>query len=1480
MSPAPRSGGRRPSAAAIRAAKASDGKQQHLDWLNLVEVSGPFLTLPVLLRTWPQLEGVPKERRADIRLHHGIWQDDRKGAGRLGWIDFQLRTLLEWGDALHLREGAGLFGDSGESLAEDDALLDRFAVSPPGSDATVRPDFALVRPGTDPAAGPDTAALTRHVPILGLVLPPDTVPTRRIKGDSWSASGVDRLAHVLRHHGVELGLVTDGRWWSLVWAPPGGVTTSVTFDTIAWNESADLVAVRAWVSLLRRGRFFGRPEDELLPALLRESLDGQEDVTEALGIQVRQAVELLVDSIGRAEAKMVKRGGKGLSGVPASEVYRGAVAVMMRVVFLLFAEERGLLPADNELYAEAYSAGRLYETLDERRRADGEDSLEHTTAAWHRLIALFHAVHGGVNHPLLTLPAYDGSIFDPKRFPWLEAVPEGADGTDADATRAADGHASLLPIDDRTVLHVLDSVQFVVVNKERRRLTFRALDVEQIGYVYEGLLSYDGKRAQDTVLGLIGKPGLEHEVGLTELEELAAPFGVGARAVPGQKPDLPGLAKKLHERFKDPKPPATASKMEKLLAPGDEQARGKALHRLLAVTENDRDLAERILPFHGLLREDLRGLPVVIPEDGLYVTESRLRKNTGTHYTPRALAQQVAEGALEPLVYRPGPLQTADKKQWKLVKADEILKLKVADIAMGSAAFLVAACRYLADKLIDAWVEEEDEEALAFRGSHRDQAGAVTAADAESDPVVIRARRLIIEHCLYGVDINPMAVEMAKLSLWLISMDPERPFTFLDDRLVAGDSLLGITSLEQLEVMDLDARRGRERHKRGVIDFTAGVRELVHELAEDRKRIGDMPGETLKDIADKRTILADVQERAKRVNLLADLTAGAALASHGSGPLPARESLKKEMARHGWSLKRSEAPMAAAGMGFAVAKGLEGATEEARSLAREWLATDLPEGGFEREPVHWPLVFPEVFEGGGFDAVIGNPPFLGGTKISGSYGKSYQLHLGASVARTIGNRCDLVGYFTLRAHQVLSSVGQLGIVATNTLAQGDTREVSLDQILRRGAEIRQAVKSARWPSKSAVLEYCAVWISASPLAENAPRVLGGKSTPNGISSSLNPNSRTSNHVEPLIAGQGIAHVGSYVLVVDGFTLSKNEALEWISEDSHYRDVLAPFLSGKGLTENPIFEPDRWVINFRDWPEEKAKSYPLAYQKLLREVKPECEKKDPKSYNGLMSRWWQFWRIRNELTSAITPLDRCIVITLHSKHVMPALVPSRQVFSHALGVFASADTALLAYLSSAAHYWWAIDRSSTMKGDLRYTPTDVFETLVRPSLTEELRGLGAQMDADRCRLMRDRSIGLTPTYNLVHDPDCHDEDIVALRAIHRAIDEATARAYGWDDLLEAPSGLDHGFHETDQGTRYTIGLVVRTEIIDRLRELNQQHYAAEVAAGLHKGKSGSKGKRAQGAAKKALREEIPGTEEGDPARNFEGDGLFPPEDALF
>ncbi|SDT42906.1 hypothetical protein SAMN05216371_2263 [Streptomyces sp. TLI_053] len=1429
-------------------AKALDGRAQHQEWLELTEVSGPFLTMPVLLGTWPQLDAVEREQRNRLRARHADWQTDMV-AGRDEWVAYVLRDLLEWGDALELRQGE-----------DDDLALDLFTVDVPEHGARLRADFALVEPGGGAlGAEPDAAAAAKRVPLIGMVVPTGTVPTARAAwGGEWSATPADRLARLCRHHGIPLGLVTDGRWWCLVWAPVGGVTTTALFDTVGWNEAAERNVVRAWISLLRRRRFFEYEAAETLEGLLKKSLEAGEEVTDALGVQVRQAVELLVDAIGRADARAMERGAVGLHAedVSAQEVYRAAVAVMMRVVFLLFAEERGLLPASSQVYAESYSAGRLCADLEARALAEGEGALEHTTAAWHRLIALFHAVYGGVKHPELELPAYDGSIFDPTKYPWLE---QGS---------------PLLAIDDRTVLHMLQSVQYVQIGrgktKERRRLTFRALDVEQIGYVYEGLLSYDGKRAVDTVVGLIGPVGLEHEVPLRELESMAASCR-----------DVTALAKKISEAYKEPKPGiGAAGKIEKLLAPLAGEAVDEA-KRLLYAACRDRALVERLLPFFGIIRRDLRDLPVVMPAGALYVTQSSLRKNTGTHYTPRRLAEEVVTHALEPLVYRVGPLQTAKTEDWVHKTAEEILDLKVADIAMGSGAFLVAACRYLADRLIDAWVREKRQDAIDFRSGR--VVDTVTAVDAESDPIVVKARREIIEHCLYGVDINPAAVEMAKLSLWLVSMDPTQPFTFLDDRLVAGDSLLGITSLDQLKAVHLDIAKG------DLIGSAADTERLVEEAAQARHAITEIKGKDLSALAEKRKLLEGVRKHTARLQLIGDLIAGAALATCASGRV-------EWYAPNSGDRVRDLFPLAA---GAAKALGLGDVDEETAEVARahrlalEWLTSELPDGGLERRPVHWPLEFPEVFqERGGFDAVIGNPPFLGGKKLTGAMGEAYREYMVDYLAAGMRGNADLVAYFELRAHELLNENGQSGLIATNTLAQGDTREVGLDQLEAAGVEIRRAVKSAPWPSNSAVLEYCAVWTSKSASLNGAEWIIGRDVVHHGISTSLNPKTREASWAEVLDGSSGKSFQGAIILGL-GFTLSESEARAWIAEDPSCKDVLFPYLNGQDVNSSPAHKSDRWVINFHDWPEARARNYARPFARIESDVKPERQRRNS---NGafqlrkpLPQRYWHYADKRPALTTAINRLDRCVVIARVSKVVMPVLVSTGQVFSEATVVFASDDLGMLALLSSAAHYWWTIDRASTLETRIRYTPTDVFETLVRPPLTSDLRVAGSKLDSFRRELMLRRDMGLTATYNLVYDPDCNDGDIVELRAIHEEIDRATIAAYGWYDLLD-PTGatrpadpthetfpLDHGFHETDQGTRYTIGLLARTEIIDRLRRLNHQAYADEVFLGLHKKpnlRPDLPSPSAEARRRKAERPRVSG------APGFGDDGLFPPEGALF
>ncbi|EIV94893.1 type IIL restriction-modification enzyme MmeI [Frankia sp. QA3] len=1414
-----RGGSGGPGGSGRRRPPVQDGAAQHRDWLSLIDVSGPFLSLPVLRRVWPTLDALEKKTRERLRREHAAWLD-APAAGQRDWARFVLAELLGWGDALVWPEAAGRVEagtvdartvdartdarteTEAETEAETGAAdpLSALAVDVDQHDTRVVPSFVLVDPNVD-VAGAGAGVKPDAVRLLGLVVAPGQSPTGRIAGQAWAATPVDRAALACRHHGVELALVTNGRQWALVWAPRGGVTTTAVFDAVSWPEAAERDVVRAFVSLLCRRRFFGVPDAETLVPLLNASLGSQEEITEALGIQVRQAVELLVAAFGRWHVAEHARGGIGLRDIGEHDVYRGAVAVMMRIVFLLYAEERGLLPADNELYAGTYSVGRLCAEL-EQQLSDGatEDDLEQSTAAWHRLRAVFTAVYTGVDHPRLRMHAHGGSLFDPGTHPWLP-----------------------LGVDDRTVLHMLRAVQYIQVgsgrSRERRTLSFRSLDVEQIGYVYEGLLSYDARRAPagEVIVGLVGKEGLEAEVRLSELEELAS-----------RHRGRPLLAAALAEKFAA-SGLGSAKAVEKRLVPLEAAEREEARKALLAVTRGDYPTAERLLPFYGLLRRDLRDQPVVILESGLYVTESPLRKNTGTHYTPRFLAEEVANNALEPLVYAPGPLQTADTTAWKLRSSTDILALKVADIAMGSAAFLVAAARYLGARLVEAWTLEGDPRARGRSDASlpgHDETGEWLGRDAEEDEVVVEARRAIIEHCLYGADINEMAVEMAKLSLWLVSMDTRRPFTFLDDKLVAGDSLLGITSLDQLEYMHLDPAKGREIHededRPDFFRWTFGVRELVRDVAAERRELVETDGSTLEGLDEKERLLDDAMKRTAQVRLFADALIGATLARAGRG-------------ERGQKIASQEAAKLAAD----VAEGGEGMDDAKREIKR-WLATDYVDGSFNREPIHWPLVFPEVFEKGGFDAIVGNPPFLHGSRITGSSGVAYRDYLVANIAFGARGNADLVAYFFLRVHRIIAEHGHVGLIATNTLAQGDSRAVGLDRILSGGVCIRRAIKSAPWPSKSATLEFCAVWTSMDKIGESARPLLDGNLVKE-ISSSLDISDSGPRTFYRLAKSAKLVHYGTYVHGT-GFTVEPGLAANWIKSNSKSKEVLYPYLNGQDLNSNPDFEASRWIINFRTMPLECIAEYPKEHAWILQKVKPERMKSGTRQLREL---WWQYKRPTLELFEVLNRLDQVVVIAATSSLAMPAMVAARQVFSHALIVFPTADPAMLNLLSSAPHYWWAYSRGSSLKGDLRYTPSDVFETFPLPMLSGDMQKLGERLDAFRREVMLGRQSGLTKTYNLVFDSACKDADIVELREIHRLIDEATFRAYGWDDMIER--GLDHGFHPAGKYTRYTIGPWAQREVLDRLLELNHVRYAEEVAAGLHEKGARKKGARAKPAA---------------------------------
>ena len=1311
----------------------------HDDWLNLLERSGPFLTVPVLSRVWPAgLDPVADMMMDDVRPAFDAWRKDPVGEQR-PWVSFVLGRLLDWGAC----------------LVQGPDLPAGLQTAVPERDATIRANFAFKAPdGT--------------VRLIGMVLPPGTKPAARTVG-GWPASPADRLAVLLRRCEVPLGLATDGRWWALVWAPPQGVTSVAVWDAGLWLEERTTLA--AFHCLLERLRFLGVQAADTLPALLSAALDQQADITEGLGRQVRQAVEMLVQTIGRVG----RHGGPAealVAELDPDEVYHGAVTVMMRLLFLLFAEERLLLPADDELYHSSYSAGGLVDALRDEANRVGEEALELRSAGWQRLLALFRGVHRGVAHDRLPIPAYGGVVFDPDRHPWLEGR----------ASAEEPVGERVLPLDDRTVLHALEALQFVRIGDERRRLTFRTLDVEQIGYVYEGLLGYDARRAEEPVVGLVGKSGEEPEFAVPELQQVGGDLAALAERI--------GLSEARVQRLMTPAKDATGEQLLRVACSGDD------------------GLMSAVQPFAGLLRKDLRGLPMVIPAGGLYVTVSPRRRLSGTHYTPRELAEQVVVGALKPLVYSPGPLETDDRAKWRRRPSSELLGLKVADIAMGSGAFLVSACRYLAGELIEAWATEGNPRALERQ---REVDG--VAVDAESDPLVIEARREVIEHCLYGGDINDMAVEMAKLSLWLISLAWERPFSFLDDRLVCGDSLLGLTSLDQLRMLHLDTQAARRKAGEQGFDLWGLVRETLDKVEQLRRDIAEQPLRDVRDAQAKARMLSEAAQLSRPLTAIADVMVGTAMVAAGARRDAGDDFLRvAESARK--LLQETDSPTRA------------GLLSELEDAVAYQLDTGRPEGAFERRPTHWPLAFPEVFEAGGFDAVIGNPPFLGGKKLTGAFGVAYREFLVRNVARGARGHADLLAYFLLVAHQLLNDRGQTGLIGTNTMAQGDTREVGLDQITSDGATIRAAIKSAHWPTRTVNLEYAVLWSSRASPAADVVRILEGRAVPY-ITSSLDPVEADLGRPFRLSENQGKAFIGSYVLGM-GFTVTPEEAQRLMERDERNREVLFPYINGEDLNSRPDCSASRWVINFHDWSLGRAAEYPDCLEIVRRLVMPERQRLKPDgSYalrRPLPQTWWIYADKRPGLYRAIEGMGRVLAIALTSKVVMPAQLSTGLVFSHATGVFAYEDDGHLALLSSAFHYWWAITYASTMRTDVRYTPSDVFDTFPQPEITSRLATAGEALEAHRRPLMLDRQLGLTSVYHEVHASDVRDPAVEDLRELHIEIDRAVAEAYGWDDLP-----LEHGFHDTRQGVRFTISGSAREVILRKLLELNHRRHDEEVAA---------------------------------------------------
>ncbi len=864
-------------------------------------------------------------------------------------------------------------------------------------------------------------------------------------------------------------------------------------------------------------------------------------------------------------------------------------------------------------------------------------------------------------------------------------------------------------------------------------------------------------------------------------------------------------------------------------------------------------------------------MPRGLAPGSLILQPTAERRRSGSHYTPPALTEPIVAEAFRPWLERCNHEPTAE----------QILALKVCDPAMGSGAFLVAVCRFLAGWLVAAW---EDPDGPGFPPEFR--------AEWDKD---LYARRLIAQRCLYGVDKNPFAVNLAKMSLWLVTLSKELPFTFVDHALKEGDSLGG----EERNTIEAELKAASKQR-----EIWEGRLQQLREREKDDFALFHLDSRSDPDDSRKREALRELQKSTAFLRTTGDLM----VASFFNGSKPKdREELQK--------IYLAETVTAA------TAVDLEAVMEEPLQRLRG--------GEKDIKPLHWQLEFPDVFDRDqpGFDVFVGNSPFAVKNTIAegspaGILDWFKQLH-----PESHGN-ADLLAHFFRRCFHLLRPGGSLGLIATNTIAQGDTRSTGLRWICLNGGTIYAARKRYKWPGVAAVV------VSVVHLLKGAYSgvKLLEKRPVSQITAFLFANG---GHDDPkqLAANAGKSFVGSYLLGM-GFTFDDCGPADdetpgipspiatmhrLIAENPKNAEVIFPYIGGEEVNSSPTHAHHRFAIDFRDRNENDCKE---AWPSIMRIIKTKVQPDRTRLKAGgkfvlrspLPEKWWIHAEKRPALYGAIHACKEVIVNSQVSSHICFAVKDANMVFGHTLYVYPLDRRSEFAALQSSIHISWALLQASSMKDDPRYSAADCFETFPFPTALLDsasndpahdasrqcLEAIGERYHQFRAELMVANNEGLTSTYNRFHDPAETSSGLLELRRLHGEMDQAVLAAYGWSDVPQpGPAdslcgfGLDYLDLEEDaqlpdemqerigsgelffwdagdaldfQGQLQAYGAItgrrklpwryrwpdaVRDDVLARLLALNAERYEEEVNLGLQSNRASQRPSRTKQTSKESV-----------------------------
>jgi hypothetical protein len=1314
----------------------------HQEWLGYVQPSGLVVSIPAMIeaRVYVNRNISPDHQRFLSAL-----PTDRDGEPVPEIANFPefARSVFGWAPE-------DLYGAPGAS-----ALPETLEAPLPAYGETLRPTYALhdFQP-TDPA---------REWILLIEVLPGETDldSVAALEARRWQASPQARFERLLRETGIGIGLLVNGRQIRLVYAPRIESSGYITFNLSDMVKVAGRPIFAALHELLYSDRMFGDPK-ERLPAILENSRKYQNVVSTQLAGQVLEALYELLRGFQAADDQLHGELLRDILARDPNLVYGGLLTTLLRLVFLMYAEDRGLLSNDS-VYANYYSVTGLYERL----RADAgryPDTMYQRYGAWAQLLALFRLVYEGGSHGGMRIPPREGYLFDPDRYPFLEGRRQRTD------------EPAIPRVSDGVLYHVLSKLMVL----DGERLSYRTLAVEQIGSVYETIMGFDLQVAAGRSIAI--KPAKKH----------GAPATVNLEGLLAIAPD----------------------KRHKWMADNTDQKLTGAVADALKAAKNIDDL------LMALERRIARAVtPNVVPTGAMIFQPSGERRRSGSHYTPSTLTRPIVEAALKPVLRQLGDKPTPE----------QILGLKVCDPAMGSGAFLVEACRQLGDALAQAW---HDHDAVPVLPPDEDE--------------VLHAQRQIAQRCLYGVDKNPLAADLAKLSLWLATLAKDHPFTFLDHSLRAGDSLAGLTQRQIAAFHWLPAEQQTFLEKE--------ARRRVDRVSEARRRIlaaaDDTPYATLQQKLDM------AEQELYWLRLAGDAVLAAFFSADKPKP---REEARKQLRLEMESALRNLS-------NFELAEPIKRAVAGLRRGAKGVM------------PFHWELEFPEVFTvdakgnvTGGFDAIVGNPPFAGKNTMSSGHTDGYLDWLKVLHEQSHGNS-DLVAHFFRRAFALLRPDGCFGLIATNTIGQGDTRSTGLRWICIHGGTICKARKRLKWPGQAAVV------VSVVHVVKGAvpgPYLLDNREVP-VITAYL---FHAGGHEDParLKANDSKSFQGVVVLGM-GFTFDdtdKNGVASPIAEmhrlrerDTRNAERIFPYIGGEEVNDSPTHAFHRYVINFEDFPlrrdalgmswtgadEEQHKAWlrshivPLDYPFPVAADWPDLldivnakVRPDRLQQASIVNpaRWWMFARPGTDLLNAIRGLPRVLLTNAQATpHLSFVFYTPNCVFANSLNVFSLASWESFCILQSRVHEIWAWFFSSSLEDRLRYNPTDCFETYPLPRHFESNAALGEIGRAyyeRRAAIMRRYDRGLTTLYNWFHEQDPEQPEIAELRHLHDAMDHAVLDAYGWTDIptrcvsiteFDDEEDEDGYGHPRRKKFRYRWPDEIRDEVLARLLELNRQRALEE------------------------------------------------------